>query len=157
MVKVLNRFESSRLRAPGGGEQLTKQSFKEQCDVNVIVSKWKKSGVLPPVNARTPLYGDFTKAVDFQEAFERVRSAEEHFARLPAAVRRRCDHDPARFIEFVTDPENAAELRDLGLALSQDEEHDRRKEVVKVPEGEAPLSPSGQAPEAQESDQLPIT
>lgn len=108
-------YETSVVCAPSGGASLTKQSFKDECDVNQIMARWVSHGVAPPVNRREPVYGDFTDVVEFQEAVQRVRTAEAMFAALPANVRRRCDHDPGKFLEFMGDEANLPEMVELGL------------------------------------------
>lgn len=123
---------------PGGGKSMTKQSFSEECDINVINRKYIKTGQVPYINVKTPLYGDFTSADEFQRTLERVEQAEQLFDKLPPAVKRRVHHDPAEYIEFCTNPENLAELRELGLAEAPAEGNPPQVEAVESPGGEVP-------------------
>lgn len=84
-------------------EGMTKQSFKEECDINVLLARYEKAGFLPPFDGMQ--FGDFSDVPTFQEAFEIVRVAEDQFAALPAQVRAECGHDPAQFLRKVQDPE----------------------------------------------------
>lgn len=97
------------------GEGLTQQQFKDECDINTIVRRFGVSGEVP-VSGRVPSYGDFSGVSDYREALHAVRDAEASFMSLPAAVRERFGHDPARFVDFCLDPANLAEARALGLA-----------------------------------------
>lgn len=87
------------------GPGRTKQSFREECDVNNVVAKYKRTGQLPALVKSNPAYGDFASVPSFQEALETVRKAESTFAALPAAVRQECFNDPATFLQRVRDPE----------------------------------------------------
>lgn len=108
----------------------TKQSFKEECDINNIMSKYQKTGLLDFVNEHEAQYGDAT-GIDFQEALETVRSAQEMFADMPSSVRRRFDNDPAAFLEFVNNPDNRDEAVELGL-IKADKEVGTPPEVVEA-------------------------
>jgi len=52
-------------------ESLTSQSDLADADINVIVGRFIKSGLLPNVNLE-PLYGDFTEVGDFADAQRRI-------------------------------------------------------------------------------------
>ena len=97
---------------------LTQQQFKEESDINTIVDRFMKSGVLPtPVNM--PQYVDFEGIFDFQSAMNAVRAADENFMRMDAKVRARFNNSPQEFLEFFANPENTQEAIRLGLAIPQ--------------------------------------
>lgn len=93
---------------------LTKQSFKQECDVNFILSKYQRTGLLDFVNRNEPRYGD-ASAVDFQDALDTVNRARDMFAELPSKMRRRFDNDPAALLAFLQDERNRSEAIELGL------------------------------------------
>lgn len=95
------------------GPSMTKQSHKDECDVNIIVARFLKTGVLPE-NGREPRYGDVS-SMDFQEAMLIVADARSAFEALPALVRERFKNDPADMLRFCEDPANRAEAASLGL------------------------------------------
>jgi len=97
-----------------GDPVLTIQSEKENCDINVIVERFEKTGVLPSMTS-SPFYGDFSVPFDFQEAQQILINAENAFMQLPAKVRREFDNNPAKFLAFVDDPSNADALVSMGL------------------------------------------
>lgn len=117
------------------GSGRTRQSFKAECDINNIMARFQRSGVLDFVNKREPQYMDCT-GVQFQAAMDLVAGAQSMFQELPSSIRNRFDNDPAAFLDFVQDPENAQELVDMGLAKAR-------------PSQEAP-----QAPEAPAAPQI---
>lgn len=95
---------------------LTQQHPKDECDINTIVDRFLRTGVMPE-NVRMPTYGDFTQVIDFQGALNAIISAENSFMEMPASVRARFANDPGAFVAFCSDPENRAEAIKLGLVL----------------------------------------
>lgn len=96
------------------GEGRTKQSFKDECDVNKIMARFTRTGVLDFASKFSPRYEDVTGA-DFQSAMDTVARANSMFQELPAELRRRFKNDPVVFLDFVDDPANADKARELGL------------------------------------------
>lgn len=97
------------------GTPRTKQSFKDECDINRIMKRWQKTQVLEHVRDGMPSYGDFSNATDYKTAADAVKEANEAFMQLPANVRQRVNNSPAEFLDFIGDPDNRAELVELGL------------------------------------------
>lgn len=98
-----------------GCESRTKQSFKTECDINEIMKKFQKSGAITHYASHAPSYGD-TTGPQLAEAMNIVADAETMFEELPSAIRKKFANDPERFLEFVQDPNNLEEMRELGLA-----------------------------------------
>lgn len=116
---------------------MTKGSFKEQCDVNQIIAKFKRTGVADHVKRLQGSYGDFSAVHDFRTALDAVMAAEDAFMGLPAKVRGRFANDPALFVEFATNPKNADELVEMGLAV-------RAPDAPSGGDGGTPPSPAPQ-------------
>lgn len=93
---------------------LTKQSFQDECDINRIMDKFTKTGVLNHVARHKERYG-YATATDLREALDIIQEGQDMFDALPARVRKRFNHDPAEFLAFVQDNANYAEMADLGL------------------------------------------
>lgn len=98
------------------GKPRTHQSFKQECDINNIMKKYMKNGVLPELIKRDPRYGDFSNVPDYQTSLETVQMAHDQFNALSAKVRERFNNDPANFLAFVHDDKNIDEMIKLGLA-----------------------------------------
>lgn len=102
-------------RDPGWNVGGAKQSFAQECDINQIIRKHDQTGLLSHVRADPGAFMDLPDQMDFQEALERVKRADEAFASLPADIRARFQNDPLFFLSFIGDPANAVEARELGL------------------------------------------
>lgn len=95
----------------------TQQHHKDSCDINYIVDRFTRTGVIDHLAAYGPRYGDFN-GPDYLGAQLIVKQAEEAFQALPARVRARFDQDPVKFMDYVhtIDPENPpAEFYELGI------------------------------------------
>lgn len=95
---------------------LTRQEWADECDINMLMERYEKSGVISHVNQRTPQYLDLGDVPDLQTAHHIIQNATAEFMALPANVRREFDNDPMKFIKFADDPANIDRMRDLGLA-----------------------------------------
>lgn len=107
--------ERPRLHPYQSGELVTKQEFKEECDINVLMKRYQKTGLFPQHPNQQPRYVSNIGMPDYQEALSIVMTAKEEFAGLNSELRKRFDNDPRLFLEFVNDPKNAEELVKLGL------------------------------------------
>lgn len=96
------------------GSGRTKQNFKDECDINTILSRFQRTGNLTHTSSRTPRYEDVAD-LDFHGAMQLVAGANGMFSELPAKIRDRFANDPGRLLEFLQDPENRAEALKLGL------------------------------------------
>lgn len=94
---------------------LTIQSEKDSCDINKIIEKFTRTGIMTNIRQDQPMYGDFSDLCDYQTARIRVQEAEEQFMELPASIRTRFDNDPGKLIDFLGDENNRAEAIELGL------------------------------------------
>lgn len=103
------------------GPGRTKQSMKDETDVNRIVARYAKTGLLTHVNTRSPVYTDVSEARDYREALEQVRRVDEFFVGLPSKIRARFANDPILFMEFMMNPDMKAEAEELGLVKKEPE------------------------------------
>lgn len=75
---------------------LAQQHFKDDADINVLLERFKVTGVLPQ-GVRVPSYGDFSGINDYQSAMRAVLAAEDSFMAMPADVRARFGNSPQAF------------------------------------------------------------
>lgn len=121
-----------------GEVSLTKQSFRDECDVNNIMARFEATGNISHLAMGTPRYGDFSDCLDYQTSLNRLQEAQESFMALPAPLRARFQNDPGRLLDFLNDPQNRSEAVSLGLI-------DSSPEVSSSPGGEAALLPEAKA------------
>jgi len=94
---------------------LTDPSHREDCDINTILDRATKTGVMPGTNKQA-LYGDFADVPDYMAAQELILHADAQFAALDAKARKRFDNSPSKMLDFMSDPDNLDEAIKLGLA-----------------------------------------
>lgn len=96
---------------------LTQQQFKDECDINKIMDRYLRTGVLSdPLDRRgTPKYGDYAEIGNYMDHMNKVVEANEMFEALPASIRKRFNNNPGDLIEFVMDSNNRQEAEMLGL------------------------------------------
>lgn len=94
---------------------MAKQSFKEECNINTIMAKYKSTGLITHVKDVQGAYGDFTSVQDYQLSLNQVIEAQAAFDLLPAAVRKRFGNQPTQLMAFLDDPANRDEAVKLGL------------------------------------------
>lgn len=113
---------------------LTKQSMKDDADINFIIEKYNRTGVINFRQNRSGEYLDVSEyPIDFQDAMNTVIKAQDMFNDMPSELRKRFGNDPGTFLDFVHDPANKEALYDLKLAVRP-----------------APANPEGPHTEAEE-------
>lgn len=98
----------------GFGPTKTRQSEAAACDINNIMARYKKTGVIPVVD-RPVLYQDVAEIGDFRSVLDRVDRANKMFMKLPAKVRAEFGNDVATFLDFTSDPANRDQMVEMGL------------------------------------------
>jgi len=92
----------------------TEQGHKAECDVNNIIKKYDRTGLINHVSRFEAMYGDVS-SLDFRQALELQIKVGENFNELPSEIRKRFNNDPTSFLAFLEDPKNDAESVKLGL------------------------------------------
>jgi len=97
----------------------TKQSFRDEADVNNIIRRYQKTGLLvDPTKirqGRQAQFGDFSDIQNLPETLGRISEANKMFMALPAKVREKFQNDVGQLLNFVQNPNNTNESIDLGL------------------------------------------
>lgn len=115
---------------------LTKQSFRDECDVNQVMKRFEKTGVIDHQNPRKPVYADVSTFTDYQTSVGIVLRAHEAFEGLPSDIRAQFDNDPGKFLEFFEDPANENKAIELGLIPHPPESTEKSKPGEEDPEKE---------------------
>lgn len=116
MVQIYSRFNPPpKNYTEIVGASLTKQSFQAESDINNILKKYQKTGILTHVNQFGGKYMDLGSVEDYHSSMNRVVKAQEAFLTLPSSLREKFGNDPAAFLKFVGDEKNIPAMRELGL------------------------------------------
>lgn len=101
------------------GPSKVQQNLKTQVDINHLVKQGLRNNGLtghPGGNsARQPMFGDFSELPSFQESLNYVNRGKEAFNSLPSKIRKRFNHNPVEFVEFMQDENNFDEAVALGI------------------------------------------
>lgn len=106
---------------------LTKQSAKDECDINKIIARFDKTGMVTHINEREARFGDVSEFTNYAEALRTVQNASDMFMSLSAEVRKKFNNNPEELITFLLDTKNDKEAIELGLINPKEE---AEKDVV---------------------------
>ncbi len=100
----------------------TKQSFKDECDINLIMQRAAQGATISHLSKYEGSYSDYSD-YDFFEETRKLTKGREIFDDLPAEIRREFGQSPAAFFEYVNNPENIDKLAEKmpGLAKPGDQ------------------------------------
>lgn len=104
-----------RVTTPVGELSMTKQSHKDECDINKILSQYKKTGLISHISNNQPQFMDLPSDIDYQSSLNIMLRAEDAFAALPSLVRDHFANDPERFLRAFGDASQRPYLEELGL------------------------------------------
>lgn len=104
-------------------DSLTDQNFKDETDVNMILSKYKvtRNPAVLGLGADgqplgNPKYGDdYADIGTYQDCLEVVMQAEEQFMQLPASIRKEVGNTPEGMLKWIQDPNNYERGVELGI------------------------------------------
>ena len=118
-IEIKKKYDQTKKIALDFKGQLskTKQSFHDETNINKIMERYNKTGILPNLIKQNPKYGDFTEASTYQESLNTVLFAQEQFNALSAKIRNRFHNDPTELLKFVSDAKNLEEMYELGMAI----------------------------------------
>lgn len=130
----------TRVMLDCGDECITDTSNPKQYQVDTILEKYQRTGVVDHVNKHGASYGELDGST-FQDMMFQVTEAQAMFMELPSSARERFNHDPAEFLDFV---DTAEEHRDevwyreaLEHGLLSDEGIDKLNALASTGEEEA--------------------
>lgn len=105
----------------GFEKSLTRQSELESSDINAVMKRYEKTGVLP-LDTREAIFTDVSAVGSYRDAVEVMVKAQEGFLALSPGIREKFGNDPVAFLDFASRPENAGELEKLGVLASPEGE-----------------------------------
>lgn len=95
----------------------TVQAFKDETDIQRMLSRAQQAGTLSHLQKYEAQYGDLAD-FDFLETQVKLVQAREIFDELPSEIRTEFHQSPAQFFAYVNDPANAGRLEELLPALA---------------------------------------
>lgn len=135
----------------------TKSEFKDDTDINQIVAKYRRTGILPvSAHASAARYGDFSQIPDYAEMLLRVHAAEDLFNALPSIIRKKFDNNPQEFIKAVQSGSENELVERLGLVRELSEKGNKQAseeagaKEVKVTKTKTPPSQQVKTPESSD-------
>lgn len=93
----------------------TEQAHENDTNINKIMAKYVKTGEFPHTARGPGQYGDFASHADFHAAQNQILDARAQFMSIPAEIRREFDNDPGAFLDFINNPDNDEQAREMGL------------------------------------------
>ena len=81
----------------------TKQSFSNDCDINKIMAKAIKTGMLADsvgISSRQAIFADVADIGDYRVVMDKIVKANEAFEQLSADVKNRFNNDPALLVAW---------------------------------------------------------
>lgn len=93
----------------------TQQHFKDQVDINRILAKYRKTGVIEHVKRAQARYGDFTELAEYAQNLDKVAKAQQAFESLPAELRNKFNNNIPGFFDYIMQPENFDECVKMGI------------------------------------------
>lgn len=100
------------------GPSMTRQSMTDECNINFIIDKFQKTGVITHEKEYKGDYGEFEN-MDFHEAMNIVADANSMFETVPSSIRKEFDNDPGKFLAFVQDDKNRDRMHEMGLLVDR--------------------------------------
>lgn len=94
--------ERRRLPQFFDGPTRAKQAFKDECDINNIMARYERTGVISHMQEHGPRYLDMVELPQtYHEALNQVMEAKASFDQMPAKLRKEFDNDPGNFLFAV--------------------------------------------------------
>lgn len=116
MKKILrSESGSTKVVTINNEPSLAIQSQKDQSDINKIMDKYYKTGMVTHLSRKQGQYADLTQIKDYQSSLQTVIDANASFMTLPSAVRKKFQNNPQELLQFLEDPNNKQEAIQLGL------------------------------------------
>lgn len=91
---------------------LTDESYKQECDIDFIISNFVQRGIEPPEHQVD--YGKQYTSEDFIKSMEMVAEVKSAYECLPAIEKERFNNSVTNYLDFISDPKNLKESYEKG-------------------------------------------
>jgi len=113
--KVKDKVVSRGVRTLNPLPSLTKQSEAEKVEINSIMSRYERTGVIDYINVHKPIFDDVSDIEDYRTNLHKMMNAQEAFLKLPSKIRKYFSNDPLEMLNALHDSTRERELQELGL------------------------------------------
>lgn len=91
---------------------LTDESYKQECDIDFIISNFVQRGIEPPQHQID--YGKQYTSDDFANAMQTVAECKTAYECLPATEKEKFNNSVTNYLDFISDPKNLKESYEKG-------------------------------------------
>jgi phage internal scaffolding protein len=91
-----------RVIAAMEGPSMTKTDQAKHVDVNNIIRRYARTGVIDHLRKAEGVYADVSDVGSYQEAMQTVLEARQSFEELPSGLRAHFGNDPAAFVDWAS-------------------------------------------------------
>lgn len=103
-----------RVASGAGGASMTQQQFAQECDINYIVKRAQRTGVIPVVSTQEMIFGTLDEDT-FKQRMDKMAEIKSYFDGLPAEIRLHYQNSVNEFIAAMNTEEGIEEGRKLGI------------------------------------------
>lgn len=101
---------------------LTEQHHKDNVDINKIIRKHGMDIIAKTASLRSAEYKfDDIPGNDFEEAMRIVARAQSTFEQLPSQIRAEFENSPAKYLDYIQNPDNMESMIERGWAVRRPE------------------------------------
>lgn len=105
---------TKRVQTKCDGPSRVDKSFAKAADINNIVTKFHKTGLLPETGVQ-PVYGDVSSVPSLEDVHSVLKKAQDAFQALPSDVRKLMDNNALKMESWLLDPNNRELAEKHGL------------------------------------------
>lgn len=132
-----------RVVSGAGGESMTQQQFAQECDINYIVKRAQRTGVIPVVSTQEMVFGTLDEDT-FKQRMDKMAEIKSYFEGLPSEIRLHYQNSVNEFIASMATDEGIEEGRKLGIVAPAVDSVVTETAPVAEPTP-APAAPQGEA------------
>lgn len=116
---VRRRGQRRRVTTQVIGESLTKQADVDRANIQKVLDKYKRTGLVPS-RVAAPLEGPLPDVESFHDGMNKIVAARQVFDALPSGIRQKFDNKVDKFLAYTADEKNRDEMTKLGLLKPAD-------------------------------------
>lgn len=119
-MKFFTRFDHANPVVEFILPSMTEQSHAKECDINCIMARYRKTGVLAPDHQlRSGYYADLCEVGSYEEMQQAIVDAESHFLKLSPGQRAAFGNSVHRFLDEIHDSTKIDKFINLGLVAAK--------------------------------------